>query len=282
MRSVEIRCGIRCSALGFGCAPIMGSIDAQKARMALGAALDAGITHFDLARSYGYGQAEKFVGRFLRSRRNQVTITTKFGIRATPIARAIAPLKPLVRRLRPPKNAGPAKLDERSSAPRAKRLADFLHERIDLTPETMRKSLNKSLRELGTEYVDFFLIHEPAHEIDRIDDLIGQAEALRAEGKIRAFGLAYMLDQAPLHLSYLSEIPIHQFDSPCRLIESSGEPADYRSQPNFLFSPFRRKAADESSVEVLQALNSEFPTSVILCSMFSPAHIRDNAAVFSA
>ncbi len=282
MRSVEVQPGLRCSALGFGCAPIMGSVDASTARTALGAAFDEGITHFDLARSYGYGQAENFVGRFLRGRRDQVTITTKFGIRATRIATAIAPLKPLVRRLRPPKNAGPAKNDGRTSAPRSKRLADFLHERIDLTPEAMRKSLNKSLRELGTEYVDFFLIHEPAQEIARIDDLISQAEALRAQGKIRAFGLAYMIDQSPLHLRYLSKISVHQFDSPCRPIEASGEPDEHRTHPNFLFSPFRRKAADESSADVLQALNNEFPTSVILCSMFSPAHIRQNASVFSA
>ena len=260
----------------------MGSVDESTARTALGAALDEGITHFDLARSYGYGQAENFVGRFLRGRRDQVTITTKFGIRATPIARAIAPLKPLVRRLRTPKNAGQAKNDDKSAAPQAKRLADFLHERIELTPEMMRKSLTKSLRELGTDYVDFFLIHEPVREIDRIDDLIGQAEALRAEGKIRAFGLAYMLDQAPLHLRYLSKIPVHQFDSPCRMIEASGEPVGHGSQPNFLFSPFRRKAADESAADVLQALNNEFPKSVILCSMFSPAHVRQNASVFSA
>ncbi len=41
-------------------------------------ALDRGITHFDTAESYAGGRAEKVLGRALRGRRDEVTITSKF------------------------------------------------------------------------------------------------------------------------------------------------------------------------------------------------------------
>ena len=42
-------------------------------------ALDRGITHFDTAESYADGRAEEVLGRALRGRRSQVTLTTKFS-----------------------------------------------------------------------------------------------------------------------------------------------------------------------------------------------------------
>jgi aryl-alcohol dehydrogenase-like predicted oxidoreductase len=45
------------------------------------AALDAGITHFDTAETYGGGQSETFLGRALGDRRSNVVIATKFAPR---------------------------------------------------------------------------------------------------------------------------------------------------------------------------------------------------------
>ena len=67
---------------------------------ALGCALDEGINHFDIARSYGYGEAEAFLGKFFKGRRDEVVIASKFGIRATWKAGLLRPLKPAVRTLR--------------------------------------------------------------------------------------------------------------------------------------------------------------------------------------
>jgi aryl-alcohol dehydrogenase-like predicted oxidoreductase len=40
-----------------------------------------GITRFDVARAYGLGRAEGILGEFLGSKRQQVTLATKFGIK---------------------------------------------------------------------------------------------------------------------------------------------------------------------------------------------------------
>jgi aryl-alcohol dehydrogenase-like predicted oxidoreductase len=53
-------------------------IDADAARAVVHAALDAGITHFDTAEMYGGGQSEAFLADALGTRRDDVTIGTKF------------------------------------------------------------------------------------------------------------------------------------------------------------------------------------------------------------
>ncbi len=97
MRTVELVRGIKSSVVGFGCAPILGSVDGKKAKRAIHLALDNGINHFDLARSYGYGEAEKFVGKLLKGKRNEVVLASKFGIRANWKATLLRPVKPILR-----------------------------------------------------------------------------------------------------------------------------------------------------------------------------------------
>ena len=61
-------------------------------RMAvLGSAVDSGFTHFDIARIYGFGQAEAELGKFLHTvERDAVTVATKFGIDTVGAARRLA------------------------------------------------------------------------------------------------------------------------------------------------------------------------------------------------
>ncbi len=67
------------SKLGFGCGSLMARIKQKESVELLETAFEAGITHFDVARSYGYGEAEKAVGAFIADKRDQVTVTTKLG-----------------------------------------------------------------------------------------------------------------------------------------------------------------------------------------------------------
>lgn len=282
MRIVELLPGLRTSALGFGCAPILGSVDAGTARIALTAALDAGITHFDLARSYGYGQAERFVGAFLRSRRHEVTIATKFGIEATALAALLAPAKPLLRRLRRgggiPAPAAAPTVPVAPAATAGGRLADLLHRRRSITPERLQQSLEISLRELGTDYVDFLFIHEPLSPVAGIEDLLAAAARLCAEGKVRAFGLAFMVSQSPLHVAYRDRFAVLQFDNSPGAPHYAETVADRATQPNLFFSPFRHRGPGDEPTEILRRLGRDFPNSVTLASMFRPCHIRANAA----
>lgn len=67
------------SVLGLGCNNFGTRLDEAASRAVVHAALDAGITHFDTAASYGEGRSETFLGAALGSHRDEVVLATKFG-----------------------------------------------------------------------------------------------------------------------------------------------------------------------------------------------------------
>lgn len=284
MRTVELAPGIKSSVLGLGCAPILGSVGAETARIALHTALEEGVTHLDVAPSYGYGEAEAWLGRELAGRRQKVVLATKYGIVATPLAQLLSPLKPLVRGLRrfrskPPSAAfaPPASVSSQTE-PRA----DRFHRRVPLTEEGMRLSVERSLRRLRTDHLDWLWLHEPTGTIPEIDTLGEAAEALKKAGKLRAWGLAHMRSQAIAHAGYLERFDALQFNL------SPGEPGYEQvrqargDRPNVVFSPFRSASANLARADILRRLAEDFPRTVILCSMFSPEHIRANCRLFKS
>jgi D-threo-aldose 1-dehydrogenase len=143
-------------------------------------AFDAGITHFDVARSYGYGEAESAVGEFAATRRGAVTIATKLGVApparsrgmdlaragARVLARAVPPARRLMRR----------------GAERMVTSGSF-------ELEAARESLETSLRELRTDYVDLLLLHDCAPE-DVTPELLEFLRGRVAAGQVRCYGIA--------------------------------------------------------------------------------------------
>jgi aryl-alcohol dehydrogenase-like predicted oxidoreductase len=71
--------GLRVARVGVGCNNFGGRIDLDETRAVVEAALDAGVTFFDTAETYGSGHSERFLGEILEGRRERVVIATKFG-----------------------------------------------------------------------------------------------------------------------------------------------------------------------------------------------------------
>jgi aryl-alcohol dehydrogenase-like predicted oxidoreductase len=69
---------------GIGCNNFGRRIDESRTREVVAAALEAGATLFDTADLYGDGRSEEFLGRALGSRREDVVIVSKFGMRTPP------------------------------------------------------------------------------------------------------------------------------------------------------------------------------------------------------
>jgi aryl-alcohol dehydrogenase-like predicted oxidoreductase len=68
------------SVAGLGCNNFGMRIDEAASQTVVGAALEAGINHFDTADIYGKGHSEEFLGRALGARRSEAIITTKVGM----------------------------------------------------------------------------------------------------------------------------------------------------------------------------------------------------------
>ena len=69
------------SAVGLGCNNFGARLDQAATTEVVNAALDAGVTFFDTADVYGGTRSEEFLGRALGTRRREVVVATKFGIR---------------------------------------------------------------------------------------------------------------------------------------------------------------------------------------------------------
>src|SRR6188474_938028 len=72
--------GLRVSRVGLGCNNFGGRIGLEETRAVVDAALDAGVTFFDTAETYGSGGgSERLLGEILDGRRDRVVLATKFG-----------------------------------------------------------------------------------------------------------------------------------------------------------------------------------------------------------
>ena len=80
MESVRLgRSELEVSRVGLGCNNFGRRLDRERTRQVVEAALDAGVTFFDTAESYGDGDSERFLGAALGGRRADVVVATKFG-----------------------------------------------------------------------------------------------------------------------------------------------------------------------------------------------------------
>jgi diketogulonate reductase-like aldo/keto reductase len=134
-----------------------------------------------------------------------VTLTTKFGLRASPLAARFALLQGVARRTI---QLFPALRRT------AVRNAGVLRTAPTFSLATARSSLEGSLRALQTDYVDFYLAHQASAEALPNWELIGWLEDLKRVGTIRAYGVATDFESL---LPVLRERPqlsrVVQFDS---------------------------------------------------------------------
>ena len=111
---------------------------------------DLGVTFFDTAEVYGPYTNEELVGKALEPIRNEVKIATKFGI--------------------------------------SMNMDDF-KQVLDSRPETIRKSVEGSLKRLRTDHIDLYYQHRVDPNVP-IEDVAGTISDLMKEGKILHWGLS--------------------------------------------------------------------------------------------
>ena len=151
---------LRVSEVGFGVWTVStswwGVTDEAYGVRLLQQAYDLGITFFDTGDTYGNGLGETILAKALGDRRDRITIGTKFGY-------------------------------------------DFYHHTArrgheelphNWQPEYVRFALEESLKRLQTDHVDLYQLHNPRLDALQRDDLFAVLEALKREGKIRAYGPA--------------------------------------------------------------------------------------------
>ena len=154
--------GLEVSAVGFGCMGLSHAygkpLEREESIRVIQEAVKAGYTFFDTAEVYGTDtnphDNEELVGEALKGCRDQVIIATKFGIGFDYSSGQVPyPLVP------------------------------------DSSPETIRKSVEGSLKRLQTDYIDLYYHHriDPSVEPEVVACVMKE---LIAEGKIRHWGIS--------------------------------------------------------------------------------------------
>ena len=170
--------------VGFGCSTLT-SVGRKKALRLLESAFDVGVRHFDVARYYGYGETESILGAFLKPRRTQVTVTTKFGIdppRRTNVLRIALGVGRRILRFVP------------SARNMVQKHIPLVVKGSAFSVADAQSNLETSLRELGTDYIDFYLLHDYVAGEHPSDELVTFLQQAVKAGKIRYFGLGTSVD----------------------------------------------------------------------------------------
>jgi D-threo-aldose 1-dehydrogenase len=200
------------SAIGFGCAGLF-SIPQRRGRLAvLEAMYDVGIRHFDVAPMYGLGLAEAELASFLKHRRGNVTITTKFGIDPTLLAKGIAPFqRPLRTFLERRPNVREGLIDS-GRGPHSGLFGRLLYTSAGYHCRSAQLGIEQSLHTLKTDYIDIFLLHDPMSDL--INDAPELADYLDKQcliGKIRCWGVTGRNFELSGITKRLGRAPVLQF-----------------------------------------------------------------------
>jgi aryl-alcohol dehydrogenase-like predicted oxidoreductase len=178
MEKVNVN-GIRTTNLGFGCSLLTRNNSVQAAIENLQTAFDAGISHFDVARLYVFGEAETILGKFAKGKRHDITITTKTGLRCKHL-----PLwtLPLINCMRSVVKSKQSSITNNS----------FISAPVTgvFSPSRILVDLHTSLNKIGTDFVDFYLLHEANITQANQEDIIATLQQCKDAGKIKMFGIA--------------------------------------------------------------------------------------------
>lgn len=176
MRKISLG-GITTSNLGFGTSMLTRNNCVKDALSNLEYAFDCGITHYDCAKLYGFGQAEMILGKFARKKRHELTITSKSGLYARKL-----PLftLPIINKVRKVLNKRSDNINKNEAVPQ---LGVF-------DPKILKSDIDSSLKSMYTDYIDFYMLHEASVSLANRSDLIDVLENAKTNGKIRSYGVA--------------------------------------------------------------------------------------------
>lgn len=145
--------GLGCMGMtGAGVGSMYGEADDKESIATIHRALELGVTMLDTADIYGPLHNEKLVGKAIAGKRSQIVIATKFGLEIG---------------------------DDNN----------WVQGKFNGSPAYVRKSIERSLRNLGTEYIDLYYLHRLDPETP-IEDTVGAMSRLVEEGKVRYLGLS--------------------------------------------------------------------------------------------
>ncbi|MDL2253909.1 aldo/keto reductase [Ruminococcaceae bacterium OttesenSCG-928-I18] len=239
MKKIELSSSLQLAPVAIGTMGLMDwGLDKKQLLSRVHEYLDEGLSTYDLADIYGGGECERFFGEMLTlepSLRDKLEIVTKGGIVFDELRRPY-----------------------------------FVSESYNLSKEYLISACENSLKRLGVESIDLYLLHRPCPLMD--PEQVAEALLhLKTSGKVKHFGVSNFLPQQMAALEAYTDIPLLtnqiQMSVGCMdfLADDTLEDALRRKIPLMAYSPvaggrLHKKAlsrADYETLAVLQEIREE-------------------------
>ena len=152
--------GLEIPLIGLGCmgmssfastGDIYGKADAKESIATIHRSLELGGNFLDTADLYGPFENERLIARAIRGRRNEFILASKFGF----------------------------EIDDN----------DQVTWRINGQPDYIRKSIDRSLKNLDTDVIDLYYMHRPDPNVP-IEETVGAMGELVTAGKVKYLGIS--------------------------------------------------------------------------------------------
>lgn len=190
-KTVPAMPGLSFSTVGFGCWGISGGSSWNGTTDAesirtVRTAVDLGVTFFDVAPVYGFGHAEEVLGEALAGRRDSVLIGSKCGL-------------------------------------------VWDHDgviRNDLSPASLAREIDDSLRRLGADHLDIYQMHWP-DPATPLDDTMEALVRIKDAGKIRHIGVTNFSVEQTAQCRAIA--PVASYQGLYNLLEH--DPVNYHAIP---------------------------------------------------
>lgn len=252
------------SKLGLGTgnlASLGRSLSVKDVKKMLDAMQHCGANIIDTADTYGSGDCEILLRKALKGRRSSFQLITKAGYQLSNLKGPFRPLNQFV-----------------------KKGLHRLGKKTNFSPFYLKKSLDESLKRLGTENVEAFLIHDATYEVVSNDQVLEMMISLKQAGKTSLIG--FSSDHPEVVLKGVASKVFDVIQTPANLIAAihfksvwkECENQGIRLVGNHVFAPQTLAVPSLNRELVMRACAAMMPaSSSILCGTRNPNHFIETS-----
>lgn len=144
------------------------AITTSDAKKLFEASLEKNVRVIDTSNTYGSGDSERLIGKSIKGVRDEFFIMTKAGFPHVHLPSSLSPLNQI-----------------------GKKFLQKMNKQKCYSSDYLVTSIQKSLKRLGTDSIDCFLLHEPlGHELIKFEDFWKGLEIIKEKGLAKYVGIS--------------------------------------------------------------------------------------------